>query len=83
MPPKILQCVQHPGGVRRGFAQRVYSYFQVTTDMTAEETFAREIVPLRNIRDNYEETILTLDKVTLGNYDGIRVIHLPDWLLTQ
>ena len=48
--------------------------------MTAEETFAREIVPLRN---NYEKIILTLDKVTLGNYDGIRVIHLPDWLLTQ
>ena len=83
MPPKILQRVQHPGGVRRGFAQRVYSYFQVTADMTAEETFAREIVPSRNIRDNYEKIILTLDKVTLGNYGGIRVIHLPDWLLTQ
>lgn len=51
--------------------------------MTAEETFAREIVPLRNIRDNNEKIILTLDKVTLGNYDGIRIIHLLDWLLTQ
>ena len=46
--------------------------------MIAEETFAREIVPLRNIRDNYEKIILTL-----GNYDGIRIIHLLDWLLTQ
>ena len=51
--------------------------------MTAEETFAREIVPLRNIQNNYEKIILTLDKVTLGNYDVIRIIHLPDWLLTQ
>ena len=51
--------------------------------MTAEETFAREIGPWRNIRDNYEKISLTLDKVTLGNYDGIRIIHLPDWLLTQ
>lgn len=51
--------------------------------MTAEETFASEIVPLRNIRDNYEKIILTLDKVTLGNYDGIRIIHLLDWLLAQ
>ena len=42
-----------------------------------------EMVPLRNIRDNYEKIIMTLDKVTLGNYDGIRVIHLPDWLPTQ
>lgn len=63
--------------------QGVYTYFQVTADMTAQETFAREIAPLRNIRDNYEKIILTLDKVTLGNYDGIRVIHLQDWLLTQ
>ena len=63
--------------------QGVYTYFQVTADMTAEETFAREIAPLRNIQDNYEKIILTLDKVTLGNYDGIRVIHLLDWLLTQ
>lgn len=30
--------------------------------MTAEETFAREIVPLRNIRDNYEKIIFPLQK---------------------
>lgn len=63
--------------------QGVYTYFQVTADMTAEETFLREITPLRNIRDNYEKIILTLDKVTPGNYDGIQVIRLQDWLLTR
>jgi hypothetical protein len=61
--------------------QGVYTYFQVTADMTAEETFERELRPLRNIRDNYEKIVLTLDRMTLGNYDGIQVIHLLDWLV--
>ena len=61
--------------------QGTYTYIQVTADMTAEETFNREIAPLRNIRDNYDKMILTLDKVTLGNYEGIKVINLLDWLL--
>jgi hypothetical protein len=61
--------------------QGVYTYFQVTADMTAEETFERELRPLRNIRDNYEKIVLTLDHMTVGNYDGIQVIHLLDWLI--
>ena len=56
-------------------------YFQVAADMTAKETFDREIRPLENIRDNYEKTILTMDRLTLGNYNGIQVRHLLDWLL--
>ena len=61
--------------------QGVYAYFQVAADMTAKETFDREIRPLENIRDNYEKTILTMDRLTLGNYNGIQVRHLLDWLL--
>lgn len=56
-------------------------YYQVTADMTAETTFEREMNPLREIRDNYEKIILTLDRYTLGNYEGIKVIHVVDWLL--
>jgi hypothetical protein len=58
----------------------VYMYFQVTADMTSEQTFERELRPLRNIRDNYEKIVLTLDHMTVGNYDGIQVIYLLDWL---
>lgn len=60
-----------------------YKYFQVTADMTAEETFEREIRPLRQIKDNYEKVILTLDKYSLGNYEGIRVLNVVDWLLDK
>lgn len=57
------------------------TYYQITADMTAEETFERELRPLRGIQDNYEKIILTLDRFTLGNYDGIKVLNVVDWLL--
>ena len=56
------------------------AYYQVTASMTAPETFEREMRPLRSIRDNYEKTVLTLDRFSTGNYDGIRVVNLVDWL---
>lgn len=56
------------------------AYYQVMASMTAPETFEREMRPLRNIRDNYEKTVLTLDRFSTGNYEGIRVINLMDWL---
>lgn len=59
----------------------VYTYFQVTASMVDESTFQREIRPLQEIRDNYEKIILTLDRFTLENYEGIKVIHVIDWLL--
>ena len=61
--------------------QGVYQYFQVTADMTSQETFEREIRPLENIRDNYEKIILTMDRLTPGNYNGIQVRYLLDWLI--
>ena len=61
--------------------QGAYTYYQVTADMTAQETFEREMRPLAQIRDNYEKIILTADRLTVGNYNGIRVKNLTDWLL--
>ena len=58
-----------------------YSYYQVTADMTAQETFDREMRPLTQIRDNYEKVVLTSERLTVGNYNGIRVKNLTDWLL--
>ena len=58
-----------------------YSYIQVTADMTAKETFERELKLLSNIRDNYEKIVLTADRFTPGNYNGIQVKYLPGWLL--
>lgn len=60
--------------------QGILEYFQVTADMSAQETFEREMRPLRSIRDNYAKTVLTLDGLTLGNYNGIVVKNVLEWL---
>lgn len=60
--------------------QGAIEYFQVTANMSAQETFEREMRPLQNIRDNYAKTVLTLDRLSLGNYDGIIVMNVLDWL---
>lgn len=61
--------------------QGVLTYYQVTADMTAEETFNREMRPLQEIRDNYEKIVLTLDRFSIGNYNGIQVVNVLDWLM--
>ena len=58
-------------------------YYQVTASLVDESTFDREISPLKIISDNYPKTILTLDRLTLGNYDGILVKNAIDWLLDK
>ncbi len=56
-------------------------YIQVSASLMEQTTFDREISSLQAINDNYTKTILTLDKFTVGNYDGIEVKNVIDWLL--
>ena len=62
--------------------ERIF-YYQVTASMTEKSTFDREMAPLKAISDNYPKIVLTLDRFTLGDYDGIEVINAVDWLLKQ
>lgn len=59
----------------------VKEYFQVSANVSDATTFEREISPLKIIKDNYRKSILTLDKFSVGNYDGIEVVNVIDWLL--
>ena len=58
-------------------------YYQVTASMIEETTFEREMAPFKRINDNYPKTVLTLDRFTLGNYEGIAVVNAIDWLLDK
>lgn len=58
-------------------------YYQVSATMTSESTFNREISVLEEIKDNYKKTILTMDTFTEGNYNGIIVKNVINWLLEQ
>lgn len=59
------------------------SYYQVTASMTEESTFEREMSPFKGITDNYPKTVITLDRFTLGNYEGMEVVNAVDWLLDK
>ncbi len=58
-------------------------YFQVTKTLDNEEVFAREIRSLESISDNYEKTILTMDKTINKDYNGIKIINIIDFLLEK
>ena len=58
-------------------------YIQVSASLTEQSTFEREMASLRAIKDNYPKIILTLDRFTLGNYDGTEVKNVIDWLLNE
>ena len=58
-------------------------YIQVTESMQSSETRERELRPLRLIPDNYEKTVLSMDRSFIHSYDGIKVENLIDWLLGE
>ncbi len=55
----------------------------MTASLLEESTFNRELAPLKAINDNYPKTVITLDRYTPGNYEGIQVVNAIDWLLNQ
>lgn len=58
-------------------------YIQVTESMQSPEPRERELRPLRLIPDNYEKTVLSMDRSFIHSYDGIKVENLIDWLLGE
>ena len=56
-------------------------YFQVSKTVMDDKTYNREIGPLKSVPDNYEKTILTMDRFGLGNDEGVRIVNVIDWLL--
>ena len=57
-------------------------YFQVTYSMLEDSIKQRELKPLKQVNDNYEKIILTMDKLYDNtSEDGIKFKYLVDWLL--
>ena len=57
-------------------------YVQVTQEILSEKTAKREYERLLEIRDNYPKYVLTTDAFAGGNYQGIRTMHIADFLLS-
>ena len=56
-------------------------YYQVTEDMTDEQTRERELTPLRLVPDNYEKVILVMRTDSTASVDGIKIRRIFDFLL--
>ena len=58
-------------------------YVQVTQQITSEKTERREYDRLLEIRDNYPKYVLRTDEFAGGNYQGIKTMHVADFLLSD
>ena len=56
-------------------------YVQVTQEINSEKTEKREYNRLLEIPDNYPKFVLTTDEFAGGNYEGIKTMHIADFLL--
>lgn len=57
-------------------------YVQVTQKIESEKTMKREYERLLSVRDNYPKYVLRTDEFAGGNYEGIKTMHVADFLLS-
>lgn len=58
-------------------------YLQVTQEIKSEKTEKREYERLLEVRDNYPKYVLRTDEFAGGNYEGIKSMHIADFLLSN
>ena len=55
-------------------------YYQVCLTLIDEKVKERELAPLKAIPDNYEKTILSMDRTYITDYEGIKFENIIDFL---
>ena len=55
-------------------------YIQVSDNITAQETFERELAPFAKIRDGYPRTLIARTRNPETDFEGVRIVNLADWL---
>ena len=58
-------------------------YVQVTQRIDSEKTEKREYERLLEIQDNYPKYVLRTDAFAGGNYEGVKTMHVADFLLSK
>lgn len=71
--PHEIDFVSGPGQARE--------YWQVAASVRDEATLARELRPLRELRDNYPKWLVTLDDDPPMDHEGIRQVSAIDFFL--
>ncbi|MBQ2733562.1 MAG: ATP-binding protein [Clostridia bacterium] len=57
-------------------------YYQVTLSLLDPAVKERELAPLKAIPDNYEKTVLSLDRTYITDNNGIRFTNIIDFLMS-
>ncbi|MGN1344473.1 MAG: DUF4143 domain-containing protein, partial [Traorella sp.] len=58
-------------------------YVQVTQEIQSKKTERREYDRLLGIKDNYPKYVLRADEFAGGNFEGIKSMHVADFLLSK
>ncbi|MBR5015894.1 MAG: ATP-binding protein [Clostridia bacterium] len=58
-------------------------YIQVANNIDDSDTLKREVDPLLKIKDAYPKIILTRTRQEAYQYEGVQIIDVADWLLTD
>ena len=56
-------------------------YVQVCRNMPEESD--REVANLLEIKDHYPKYVVTMDELAAGNINGVKIVHLADFLLSK
>lgn len=54
-------------------------YYQISATILDENTFKREIMPLKKVKDNFQKFIISMDEINLSE-DGIKHLNILDFL---
>ena len=81
---RILENIVAIELLRRGY--EIYAgslYIQISDDISSRDTLARELSPLRAIKDSYPKILLARTHDPEYDIEGIRVVDIADWLISD
>ena len=56
-------------------------YVQVCRNLPEDSD--REVANLLEIKDHYPKYVVTMDELAAGNINGVKIVHLADFLLSE
>ena len=65
------------------YNRKTYLFLDETQEIKSDKTEKREYERLLEIHDNYPKYVLLTNEFAGGNYEGIKTMHIADFLLSK